>query len=42
MPECDGFWLNGDELNPIDQELVKIMPVRGRGFSDFVNNIHVP
>lgn len=39
---CGGFWLGGDELNLIDQELVKIMPVSGHGFSDFVNNIHVP
>ena len=31
-----------DELNLIDKELVKIMPVRCHGFSDFVNNVHVP
>ena len=29
---CGGFWLGGDELNLIDQELVKIMPVSGHGF----------
>jgi Zn-finger nucleic acid-binding protein len=39
---CGGFWLDGGELNLIDQELVKIMPVSGHGFSDFVNNVHVP
>jgi Zn-finger nucleic acid-binding protein len=39
---CGGFWLDGGELNLIDQELAKIMPVRGTGFSDFVNNVHVP
>jgi Zn-finger nucleic acid-binding protein len=39
---CGGFWLDGGELNLIDEELAKIMPVNGHGFSDFVNNIHVP
>ena len=39
---CAGFWLDGGELNLVDSELAKIMPVRGAGFSDFVNNVHVP
>jgi uncharacterized protein len=39
---CGGFWLDGGELNLIDQDLAKIMPVQGKGFSDFVNNVHVP
>lgn len=39
---CGGFWLDGSELNLIDSELAKIMPVSGHGFSDFVNNVHVP
>jgi len=39
---CGGFWLDGGELNLVDQELKKIMPVEGKGFSDFVNNVHVP
>jgi Zn-finger nucleic acid-binding protein len=39
---CGGFWLDSDELNLIDSELARIMPVSGHGFSDFVNNIHVP
>src|SRR5690348_13450473 len=39
---CGGFWLDGGELNLIDKELAKIMPVSGKGFSEFVNNVHVP
>jgi Zn-finger nucleic acid-binding protein len=39
---CGGFWLDGGELNLIDKELARIMPVSGHGFSDFVNNVHVP
>lgn len=39
---CGGFWLDGGELDLIDKELAKIMPVTGHGFSDFVNNVHVP
>ena len=39
---CGGFWLDGGELNLIDQTLARIMPVKGKGFSDFVNNTHVP
>ena len=39
---CGGFWLDGGELNLIDQTLKRIMPVSGKGFSDFVNNTHVP
>ena len=39
---CGGIWLDGGELNLIDMELVKIMPVSGHGFSDFVNNVHEP
>jgi Zn-finger nucleic acid-binding protein len=39
---CFGFWLDGGELNLIDWELARIMPVSGHGFSDFVNKVHVP
>jgi len=39
---CGGFWLNGGELNLIDKELAKIMPVRGEGFSVFINDVHIP
>lgn len=41
-PRCGGFWLDGGELDLINRELERIMPVEGRGFSDFVNNVHVP
>jgi Zn-finger nucleic acid-binding protein len=40
--ECGGFFLDGGELNLIDQDLARTMPVQGKGFSDFVNNVHVP
>ncbi|MGH9489405.1 MAG: zf-TFIIB domain-containing protein [Terriglobales bacterium] len=39
---CGGFWLDGGQLDRINDELVAIMPVGGRGFADFVNNVHVP
>lgn len=39
---CEGFWLDGNELNLMDKKLSKIMPVSGKGFSDFVNHVHVP
>ena len=39
---CGGFWLDGGELDLIDKDLAKIMPVSGKGFSDFVNDVHVP
>lgn len=39
---CGGFWLDGGELDLINKELQKIMPVKGAGFSEFVNNVHVP
>jgi Zn-finger nucleic acid-binding protein len=39
---CGGFWLDGGELNIIDKKLKKIMPVTGKGFSEFVNKVHVP
>ena len=39
---CGGFWLDGGELNLVDRELARIMPVSGHGFADFVNNVHVP
>ncbi|MCD4784590.1 MAG: zf-TFIIB domain-containing protein [Candidatus Eremiobacteraeota bacterium] len=39
---CGGFWLDGGELDLINKELEKIMPVTGKGFSDFVNNTHLP
>ena len=39
---CEGFWLDGGELGLINKELLDIMPVKGKGFSEFVNNVHVP
>ena len=39
---CGGFWLDGDELERINKELEEIMPVAGKGFSDFVQHIHQP
>jgi len=39
---CGGFWLDGGELDLINKELTKIMPVKGKGFSEFVNNVHLP
>ena len=41
-PNCGGFWLDGGELDLINGELERIMPVEGKGFSDFVNNVHLP
>ena len=39
---CGGFWLDGGELDLINRELEGIMPVEGKGFSEFVNNLHLP
>lgn len=39
---CNGFWLDGGELDLINRELQKIMPTTGKGFSDFVDNVHLP
>ena len=41
-PNCGGFWLDSGELDLVNQELKDIMPVQGKGFSDFVNNVHIP
>jgi len=41
-PNCGGFGLDGGELDRIDWELARIMPVRRGGFSDFVNNFLIP
>ena len=39
---CGGFWLDGGELDRINETLNGIMPVPGRGFSDFIKNVHLP
>jgi len=41
-PSCGGFWLDGGELDLINRELERIMPVAGKGFSEFVNQVHLP
>ncbi len=39
---CSGFWLDGGQLDRLDQELEQDMPVSGHGFADFVHNVHLP
>lgn len=39
---CGGFWLDGGELDLVNKELQSIMPVAGKGFSEFVNDVHLP
>ena len=39
---CMGIWLDGGELDLINNELEGIMPIQGKGFSGFVNNTHLP
>lgn len=39
---CGGFWLDGGELDLINKELQQIMPIRGKGFSEFLNDVHLP
>ena len=39
---CGGFWLDGGELDLINKELEDIMPIQGKGLSEFVNNVHAP
>jgi Zn-finger nucleic acid-binding protein len=39
---CAGFWLDGGQLDAIDAELERDMPVSGRGFADFVHHVHTP
>lgn len=39
---CGGFWLDGGEFDLINRELREIMPIKGKGFSEFVNNVHLP
>ena len=41
-PNCGGFWMDGGELDAIDEDLEKIMPIRGKGFSEFLRNAHLP
>jgi uncharacterized protein len=39
---CLGFWLDSNELTLINKDLEKIMPIQGKGFSEFIKNVHVP
>jgi len=39
---CGGFWLEGGELELINRELASIMPVKSKGFSEFIGNVHLP
>jgi len=39
---CGGFWLDGGELDLINRELEDMMPIKGKGFSEFENNFHLP
>ncbi len=39
---CGGFWLDGGELDVINKKLADIMSVKGKGFSEFINDIHLP
>jgi len=41
-PNCLGFWLDGGQIGQIDDELAKIMPVKSKGFSEFLANTHLP
>lgn len=41
-PNCGGFLVDGGELAQINEELQKIMPVAGEGFSRFVIDAHLP
>jgi len=35
-PHCKGIWLDGGELDLVNKELSAIMPVKERGFSEFM------
>lgn len=39
---CGGFWLDGGELQQIDDYLAKTMPVKGKGFSEVLAHTHLP
>lgn len=41
-PNCGGFWLDGGEISLINKKLEEITDVKGKGFSEFLNNIHLP
>jgi uncharacterized protein len=39
---CGGFWLDGGQLDKIDKDLARIMPVFGKRFTEFLTNTHLP
>jgi len=39
---CGGYWLDGGEMDLINKELTTLMAVKGKGFSEFLNDVHVP
>ena len=39
---CNGFWLEGGQLEKIDNELAETMAIQGKGFSEFLANTHLP
>lgn len=39
---CTGFWLDGGQIERIDNQLARIMHVKGKGFSEFLANTHLP
>jgi Zn-finger nucleic acid-binding protein len=39
---CQGFWLEGGQIEAIDQSLAGVMPVKGKGLSEFIRNVHLP
>jgi Zn-finger nucleic acid-binding protein len=39
---CNGFWLEGGQLEKIDDDLAKTMTIKGKGFSEFLTGVHLP
>lgn len=39
---CGGFGLDGGEIDLMNKELKTIMPIRGKGFSEFLRDVHLP
>lgn len=39
---CEGFWLDGGQLDQIDNHLESIMHARKTGFSEFMTETHLP
>lgn len=39
---CNGFWLDGGQIDRIDKQLAGIMPVKSKGLAEFIANTHLP